>query len=1348
MFTKRRQNPYLILMILCIIIDLFLIYAGEADSLTIGGSTQMSTGEIQTFTASGGTGEYAWSIAAGGGIITPDGAYTSPSSNPNCELNPKICVQDSTGQQECMQVAVNAYGTNQGGALLCIDYGKEYDVGQPGKCAAGIMMRRFDCSGNEGPIQAQCFGGSYGEYTCGDPVLDRILSFCGAPCSPSTADYRQPYQKAAGCCPSQLVGSSGSGSGNGTNDKGNPKDSNDPCNRQAPTVPAGSNANLKTGNLYHDQQLGILSLSYNSIDTYDGPVGKKWTHNYDLKLTILTGNTTLILKTEDGNVIYFHLSGTIYYPEAISGDTSRIVKNANNTYTRTLKNGEIQQYSTTGLLTSITDRNCNATTLTYSGSNLVSIVDKNNRTTTITTTNGKITAITDPLGRAYSLAYTNGLIDTATDPLGNAWHYTYATEGRMLTKVDPLNNTITYTYDTNGKLLTSTDPLGKTRTMNYNQTGTTTFTEKDGGVWTYTYDPTFTVKTSQTDPLGNITRYAYDLKRNLTRITYPDNTTTTYTYDAMNNMTSETDPLGKTTIYTYNSLNLVTSVTDPKGNITQYGYDTSGNLTSVTDALNKTTTYQYDSRGNITSITNLLGKTTTMTYDQYNNLRTVTDPKGGVVNMTYDSVGNMLTQTDTSGKVTTFIYNNLNQLTQVTDPKGYITQYTYDYKGNRLSTADANNNATWYTYDYKGQLTRITDALNNKTDMAYGTTGCSSCSGVDKLTSITDAKNQTTTYEYDLRGKLIKETDPLGKITTYTYDNKGNRTSITTPDNKTIIYSYDFNNRLIQKQYTDNTVTQFQYDDAGNMIYAGNQNIAYSYAYDANNRITQITDNTGKTIQYTYDAAGNRATMITPDNRTVTYSYDNNNLPNQITTNLGNFTFAYDINNRRITRTLPNGITTNYTYEDNGRLTGITTTKNTTSSIDTVTYTHDGAGNRLTKEQPQQNISTAYTYDNIYRLTQATPSGGSYLSEAYTYDQVGNRLTTINEQAPTDNETNTYSYDDENRLIRVQITQNKKTRELTFAYDPFGRRISKTITQDEIGNLCTNNTCPRTTTYVYDNQNIILEYDNSSNIKTIYTHGPNIDEPLSIEIKGTITFTSYYYHADGLGSITALTDASGNVTQRYEYDSFGNQTVTINGNITQSFTYTAREYDVETSLYFYRARYYDSKVGRFVTKDPISFAGGEVNLYGYVENNPVNYADPWGLAKLNLFNKVTDYGRWAAAENTPDRGDGYLDLYGHGTNQTFVGMDAWKLNKYIQSLNILKDGMSIFFNSCKAGEGNNSIAEQMARFNPGRDVYAAGTGVFNVNIFGNTFWIPFLNIDLGKGRGIPYWPDIYKRFKK
>jgi RHS repeat-associated protein len=160
-----------------------------------------------------------------------------------------------------------------------------------------------------------------------------------------------------------------------------------------------------------------------------------------------------------------------------------------------------------------------------------------------------------------------------------------------------------------------------------------------------------------------------------------------------------------------------------------------------------------------------------------------------------------------------------------------------------------------------------------------------------------------------------------------------------------------------------------------------------------------------------------------------------------------------------------------------------------------------------------------------------------------------------------------------------------------------GRRIAKSV----------NNVV---TWYVYDGNAILAAYDLSGTVTARYAHGLNIDEPLAVQ-QGSVTS---FYHADGLGSIVALTNAAGSVVQTYSYDSFGN--ITQSGGINQPYTYTAREYDSETGLYFYRARYYDPKAGRFITKDPISFAGGDVNLYAYVGNNSINWIDPYGLNAL------------------------------------------------------------------------------------------------------------------------------------
>ena len=199
----------------------------------------------------------------------------------------------------------------------------------------------------------------------------------------------------------------------------------------------------------------------------------------------------------------------------------------------------------------------------------------------------------------------------------------------------------------------------------------------------------------------------------------------------------------------------------------------------------------------------------------------------------------------------------------------------------------------------------------------------------------------------------------------------------------------------------------------------------------------------------------------------------------------------------------------------------------------------------------------------------------------------------------------TYTYDFENRLVKAE----RKHAIVTFKYDPFGRRIEKRVKD---GENCRDEDVV-VHTYVYDGQAIILEYETTGDGRrkktdvTKYVHGPGIDEPLAMSRDNEV----YFYHTDGLGSVVALTDKKQHVVEAYEYDSFGNLKQGFNQPM-HLFTYTGRIFDVETGLYDYRARYYDPMEGRFISRDPIGFDSGDVNLYSYVFNNPINLTDPSG----------------------------------------------------------------------------------------------------------------------------------------
>ena len=119
-----------------------------------------------------------------------------------------------------------------------------------------------------------------------------------------------------------------------------------------------------------------------------------------------------------------------------------------------------------------------------------------------------------------------------------------------------------------------------------------------------------------------------------------------------------------------------------------------------------------------------------------------------------------------------------------------------------------------------------------------------------------------------------------------------------------------------------------------------------------------------------------------------------------------------------------------------------------------------------------------------------------------------------------------------------------------------------------------------TTRYVYDNEDILLELNGANAIVARYTHGPGIDEPLIMEKNAQ----SFYYHADGLGSITEITNQSGTLVQRYAYSSFGKIESQLDPNFVQPYTFTARELDSESGLYYYRLRHYDARADDFLLK--------------------------------------------------------------------------------------------------------------------------------------------------------------------
>jgi RHS repeat-associated protein len=332
----------------------------------------------------------------------------------------------------------------------------------------------------------------------------------------------------------------------------------------------------------------------------------------------------------------------------------------------------------------------------------------------------------------------------------------------------------------------------------------------------------------------------------------------------------------------------------------------------------------------------------------------------------------------------------------------------------------------------------------------------------------------------------------------------------------------------------------------------------------------------------------------------------------------GTFGFGYDALSRRTSLTRPNGVNTSYSYDNLSRLVSVLHQRGG-STIDGAAYTVDNVGNRMSRTPQPTGSTSNYAYDAIYQLTGVVQ--GSTTTESYSYDFVGNRLNSLgmpsyaynssNELTSSSNATygydangntvtrndssgiTTFAWDYENRLTNVTLPGSGGT--VTFKYDPLGRRIYKSSPS-------------AASIFAYDGDNLIEETNATGAVVTRYSQGQSIDEPLAEFRSGGTS----YYEADGLGSVTSLSSSTGAVANTYTYDSFGQLTAST-GTLSSPFRYTGREFDTETSLYYYRARYYDSQTGRFLSEDPIGSVFGDSNLYPYVGNDPLDRVDPLGL---------------------------------------------------------------------------------------------------------------------------------------
>lgn len=497
---------------------------------------------------------------------------------------------------------------------------------------------------------------------------------------------------------------------------------------------------------------------------------------------------------------------------------------------------------------------------------------------------------------------------------------------------------------------------------------------------------------------------------------------------------------------------------------------------------------------------------------------------------------------------------------------------------------------------------------------------------------------------------------------------------------------YDDYNQLTKKILPDDVV-QFTYDGRGNALTSVNSKSVVAMSYTPAGQLNSIqsyglgtlSSSPNVTLSFGFDENNNRTRLTDPTGNT-TYVYDEADRLTHLTNTKGEvFSFSADAMGRLYGISRP-GSSTILSFDDRNFITGIVHSKNG-NAIASVSYVLDTIGNKTKKTTEQGNFD--YNYDTTNQVTSASnPETNTSLSlETFEYDKNINRtkdqdgnytydnkaqrlledyrnfyfydnngnLTSKQSKNFTGNVTN-FIYSSENQLVGIKyFTQaggNNPVKEVSYAYDALGRRIQKKVVDLTAPGDLTKTFERR---YVYDLSEILLEYDGNNQLLAKYTHSNlRTDDVLAVDVTNAgvsagmaQTTGTYSFLKDGMGTVTDVTDNTGNKIQHYIYSVFGTiigiqdanaADITNAPKLRSIYSFTGREIDPESGLMFYRARYYSPELGRFMQRDPhpgaLADPGTVTNAYAYVSNNPNSFTDPSGKFK-GLGALFTSYGRFA-----------------------------------------------------------------------------------------------------------------------
>jgi len=854
------------------------------------------------------------------------------------------------------------------------------------------------------------------------------------------------------------------------------------------------------------------------------------------------------------------------------------------------------------------------------------------------------------------------------NPLGAATYTAYDSDDLPIAITNALNQVTSLEYDGHGNLTRLVNPRSATFDWEYDSRGLCTLVKlPDTNTVQMTYDIVGRLATV-TDPVGLTVSNQYDNLDRVTSVRYPDGTTNSYNYSCCA-LSSVTDRLGRQTTFDRDILGRVTNVTDAASQRVKFTYGAGDEITSLTvwqDGTPRTTQFAYTSTNGFTRLTQR------------------TSPLGKTAQYDYTFRGALSKRTDGLSRQTQYQYDQLQQLTQISYPGGNTVGMDYDVLG--LTTKVAGPLATnEFAYDALGRVTNAicTASVPGMTPVQYAFEYTYDAAGnvTDRTLRGLSGFSQVipTHYEYDSMDRLTLATNALASAS-YGYD-KGRLATKSYGNGDSVNLGYDIESRLtnLAIQAGGQTLQQFAYtyNAMGMMLSASSAQQTIEYGYDSVYQLTSEVVNVSGTIttnSWQYDTAGNvRNTRQGTQQGEWTVNADNELSVITVTSATGTG-LVQQIN---VTGQVDAGPRSNKwynTYATARGQTGGVSSANGSFTISNVAVTAGANALTVTVRDVSANVAT-----QIVNFTVATTN-----SSAFAYDANGN-LTNVTSSLP--DRTWYYEYDIENRLTKA-ISNNVTVFECW--YDSDGRRIAKR----EVSGSQTNSV-----QYVWDGWELVAILGGDGQLQEHYTRGVGVAADIGSLVAAThytsgVANVTRYLHNNHRGDVV-LTREGTNTVATFDYTAYG-ELRSQAGSYRPRLRFSTKEYDASTGFYHFPYRYYAPMWARWVTRDPIEEEAG-INLYAYVDINPVGFVDPLGLVNMNLYPRSEGIHRLAANATVART----YSVGAHGSQNIVRDANGNPISPRDLARDILRDrnyqrGQMVTLGACNTGAGRDNYARRLA----------------------------------------------------